>query len=187
MKKTILSYGLIGGIISSLGFIFMSAGDDFDMTNGMIYGFTAMIIAFSLIFVAIKNYRDKTMGGTITFGKALTMGLLIALVASTVYVIAWLITYYNFHPDFMEKYTQWQIEQMRQDGATAEAIATQIEANKEAVESYKNPLVVIAYTYTEILWLGIIFSFIAAAVLKKKPQHNKEELNTWLDSEGKTD
>ena len=128
MKKIIWTYGLIGGLISTIGYMFTVTGEmDADaMKNGMIYGFASMIIAFSLMFIAIKTYRDKHNGGTITFGKAFTMGLYMALITSSIYVIVWLITLYNFHPDFAEKYTQFQFEQMKAAGATTEQLNTQM-------------------------------------------------------------
>lgn len=184
MKKTIWIYGLIAGLICSLGFgiILIKGGGDMDMQNGMIIGFAAMIVAFSLIFVAIKNYRDKKAGGTIIFGNAFKMGLFIALIASTIYVAAWLFTLYNFYPDFAQQYVDTQIENMRAAGATAEKINAQMAENAKFVEMYKNPLIVILFTYAEVLWLGVVFALIAAAVLKKNPDLNKQELNSWLES-----
>jgi len=105
MKKLIWTYGLIGGFISTIGYLIMAGSGEITaeaMQNGMIYGFTSMIIAFSLVFIAIKTYRDKHNGGTITFGNAFKMGLYMALITSTIYVLVWLIAYYNFYPDFAE-------------------------------------------------------------------------------------
>jgi len=46
----------------------------------------AMILAFSLIFVAVKTLRDKHYNGVISFGKAFRGGLLVTLVTSTNYM-----------------------------------------------------------------------------------------------------
>ncbi len=183
MKKTILTYGLIGGVISTIGFLITSITGHEDMTNAMIIGFASMFVAFSLIFVGIKSYRDKKAGGSITFGNAFLMGAIMSFITSSVYVIVWLIALYNFYPDFAQQYADTQIEQMKAAGKTAEEINRQIAQNKEFVESYKNPLVVILYTYMEIFPIGLLFALIAAAILKKKNQQDKEELNTWLESQ----
>lgn len=173
MKKIIWTYGLIGGLISTIGYLFIIAGgtiDEASMKNGMIYGFASMIVAFSLVFIGIKSYRDKHNGGTISLGNAFLMGLYMALITSTVYVLVWLIVLYNFQPDFAVKYTNFQLEQMKEAGATAQQISAQMVENKKFVESYKNPIVVILYTYMEIFPIGLFIAIIAAAILKKKPQ-----------------
>jgi len=57
----------------------------------MLVGYAAMLLAFSLVYVGVKSYRDRENGGVICFGKAFQVGLLISLVASTIYVITWMI------------------------------------------------------------------------------------------------
>jgi Protein of unknown function (DUF4199) len=79
MKKIVIVCGLIaGGIVSAMMLITMAiytSSGDFD--NGMIYGYASMLLAFSLIFVGIKNYRDKYNNGIISFGKAFKIGILL--------------------------------------------------------------------------------------------------------------
>ncbi|WP_330444074.1 DUF4199 domain-containing protein [Flavobacterium sp. C4GT6] len=170
MTKTILTYGLIGGVISTIGYIITILTGHENMTNAMIIGFASMFIAFSLIFVAIKSYRDKQAGGVISFGNAFKMSVLMSLITSSIYVIVWLIALYNFFPDFAQQYGDKIVEQMREAGKTAEQINAQIAENAILVENYKNPIMVILYTYMEILPIGLLFSLLAAAILKKKPQ-----------------
>src|ERR1017187_9822075 len=71
----------------------------------MLIGYASMLVALSLVFVGIRNYRDKYNNGVISFGKAFKIGIMIVLIASTIYVVAWLIDYFFFIPDFMEKYS----------------------------------------------------------------------------------
>jgi len=87
--------------------------------GNMLLGYAAMLLSFSLVFVGIKNYRDKYSGGSVSFGKAFKIGLYITLVASTVYVIVWLIDYYFFIPDFMDKYTAHLLKEFQAKGPTA--------------------------------------------------------------------
>ena len=171
MKRTVLVFGLFAGLIvaATMG-IFMAicykdpaAGMG---TGSMIIGFLSMIIAFSLIYVGVKNYRDKELGGTISFGKAFKMGLLIALVASTIYVITWAIVYTYVMPDFMDIYSAEIVKQAAQEStAAAQAKADEMAKYKEM---YKNPVLFVLFTYMEILPLGILISLITALILKRK-------------------
>src|SRR5471030_1992605 len=97
-------------------------GDHMSLGTRLIFGYATMILGFSLIFVAIKNYRDNYSGGQITFGKALRIGLLITLVASTVYVVVWMIDFKYFIPDYGEKYTAQSIAEWKASGVSAAKI-----------------------------------------------------------------
>ena len=170
MKKIVLVCGLIGGAISTTGFLYtMLAGNGaIDFENSMYFGFASMFLAFSLIFVGIKSYRDKQLGGSIRFGKAFLTGLYISLVTSTVYVLVWLFYNYTFAPDFMEKYTEYSLSQLRAAGASEERVAEEALKMKGFAEMYSNPLFNALMTYMEILPIGIVISAVAALILKRK-------------------
>ena len=174
MKKNVLVFGLIAGaIVSSLMIFGMAKGiETMNWDYGMAIGYTSMIIAFSFVFVGIKNYRDKYNNGSITFGKAFKIGFWISLIASTMYVIAWLIYYYGFVPDFMDKYTAYYMEKAAASGASAAEIQKQSAEMEGWKEMYKNPLYVILFTYMEILPVGLLITLISALILKKKPVAN---------------
>lgn len=170
MAKRILLYGISGGFISLLGFFLMGCTGD---AWGMVAGFASMILAFSLIFVAVKQYRDKENGGVVSFGRALQIGLLLTLVTSTVYVLIWLVDYAYFNPDFLEKYNAMTLEAMKKDGATAAELAAKAAEMKEFGALYDNNIFFRAgVTYTEILPVGVIISVISALILKRKPKTN---------------
>lgn len=168
MKKIVLTYGFIGGFISCIGYVLSLNG--MDMEKGMVVGFASMLVCFSLIFVAIKSYRDKMNDGIVSFGKAFRIGLYISLIASSIYVIVWLIMMYNFYPDFADKYATATLEAMKAKGAAPAEIAKKAADMESFKKMYKKPVWVVLWTYTEILPIGLIVSLIAAAILKKKPQ-----------------
>jgi len=173
MKKIIWIYGVIAGIISvSWGVLSESVvGDSLSLNTRMILGYAAMIVAFSLIFVAVKNYRDTENHGRITFVKALGIGLLITLIASTVYVVVWMIDFKYFVPDFGEKYQAQAIAEMKQSGLNAAEIQKQSVEMGEMMEKYRtNPAYRAMFTYLEVAPVGIIMSLLAALILKRKTQ-----------------
>ena len=80
MKKIVLIYGLIAGVIVGAMMmitmpLYESGTLKFD--NGEWLGYTTMVIALSMVFFGVKSYRDNHLGGSITFGNALKVGLLI--------------------------------------------------------------------------------------------------------------
>ncbi len=89
-----------------------------DYNISMLIGYASMLIAFSFVFVGIRNYRDKYNEGVISFGKAFKIGIMIVLIASTFYVVTWLIDYFYFIPDFMEKYAAHTIDKLKANGAS---------------------------------------------------------------------
>jgi hypothetical protein len=175
MKKIVLISGLIAGLVSigwGVAYIAVCLNSDkpMDMGNGMLYGYASMLLAFSVIFVAIKNYRDKHNGGIISFGKAFRIGLYISLIASTIYVLIWLIDYYYFIPEgsFEQQYTNYTLEALKAEGATQPELDAKAAELAKDWESYKNPFVNAMITYVEILPVGLLVSLIAALVLKRK-------------------
>jgi len=178
MKKNVLVFGLISGLIVSVfcaisGFL-CSEKDDFE--GSMIIGFSVMIIAFSFVFVGIKNYRDKYNNGVISFGTAFRLGLYIILIASTMYVITWLLVYHFFIPDFMEKYSAHMIKVLKESGAGQAEIDKEVLKMDSLKEMYKNPLFIILLTYAEILPVGLIISLIGALIFKRKSTNTQTEL-----------
>ncbi len=170
MKKNILIFGLIAGLIASSMLIAMTITcyNSGKFEGNMWLGYTFMLVAFSFIFVGVKNYRDQFNGGVITFGKAFKIGALIALIAGTVYVAIWLICYYFFVPDFMEKFTANFVEDLKAKGTSAVKIKEEVAAMDFYKDMYKTPFGVILLTYMEILPVGLIISVIAALILRRK-------------------
>jgi hypothetical protein len=172
MKKTVWVYGLIaGGIVAATmaatTLLFKNIGHS---QAGMLVGYTSMLLAFSLIYVAIKNFRDQQNRGAISFGKAFKIGVGISLVASTIYVGVWLLEFYFVFPDFGDKYAAEAIAKLNASNLPKAEIAAQTDKLNSFSKMYKNPFFNACITYTEILPVGLIVSLICAALLKKKPK-----------------
>jgi hypothetical protein len=175
MKKTVLTYGLLGGlIIVLLGAItrplFINADGKFDMTTGELVGYVNMILSLSMVFFGIRQYRDKHLGGTITFKKALWVGFLIALIASLMYVAGWMI-YFNTSEvaqTFPQQYLDYMKTSWAEAGKSAEEITKLTDQYLRNMEMYKNPFFMAAITLMEILPVGFLIALISAFILRKK-------------------
>ena len=164
MNKIVLKNGLFGSsivtaLLLSVTF-YMKANPEKEVS--MFFGFAGMLLAFIFVVLGIKQQRD-TNNGFISLGKAFLTGFWITLIISTIYVVVWLIIFYNFFPNFAEHYTDMAIAKASPDEVTQ--VTEEMNSFKEM---YKNPIMVILLTYMEILPLGIVFSLISALILKKK-------------------
>jgi hypothetical protein len=170
MKRNILVFGSIAGILICVFTIILTTLVEAHSTPGLgeILGYAAMILALSLTYVGVRNYRDKYNNGVISFGQAFSVAIAIALIASTFYVISWLVEFYVFMPDFMDKYAAMMATRARASHLDPVALQKKLAEIESMRSGYKNPVVVILYTYLEILPVGIIISLLTAILLKRK-------------------
>lgn len=171
MKKNILVFGLIAGLILTANMIYMTIRcytDPDGLKGNAVLGYAAMILVFSLIFVGVRNYREKYNNGVITFGRAFRMGFLIALVASTMYMLVWLVEYYLFVPDFLDKYIPHVLQEAREKGASAAEMEKKVAEMENFRQLYRNPLMVVLITYSEVLPVGVLVALISALILKRR-------------------
>jgi hypothetical protein len=171
MKKTVLIFGLLSGTVSAamlaatVPFI-----DRIGFDRGVIVGYTAMVISFLFVYFGIRSYRDNVAGGRLTFGRAVAVGLLITVISCACYVVAWQVVYYNFIPDFFERYAAYTVEKLRAAGEAPAVIEQKTRELAEFKTLYDNPLVNAAFTFIEPLPVGLIVTLMSAALLRRPPQ-----------------
>ena len=170
MRKIVLTYGLIAGVIlSAMMFISILFQDEIGFDRAEIIGYTSMVAAFLLIFFGVRSYRDNVApGGTIRFGRAFAVGALIAVVASLCYVAAWVPIYSRMAPDFVEKYQAHLIAKERSDGATEAEIAAKKEELEKYAVMYRNSAIRSAITFAEPMPVALVISLVAAGVLSRR-------------------
>ena len=169
MKKTVLAFGLIAGvIISVLMDCSLLVANKLGSGHSMLLGYTIMVASFMLVYFGIRSYRDNNLAGQISFGRAFSCGLLITLITCIFYVATWEILYFNFIPHFMDSYFAAQIHKIQASGLDPAKIAAQVALIQHTQQLYQNPFVNMAYTFIEPLPVGLIITLISAAILRRK-------------------
>lgn len=169
MKKIVLTFGLIGGgILAALMALTLPFHDQIGFDRGVYVGYATMVAAFLMVYFGVVSYRDNVAGGTITFGRAFKVALLISLVIMACYVIIWEFTYYNFMPDYMDEYAAHIIEQARQAGESEAAIAEQTKQIAGFKEMFKNPLAFGAFALLEPLPVALVLTLVTAGITSRK-------------------
>jgi hypothetical protein len=169
MKKIVLTYGLISGaMLSGVMLLTIPFMHDFGNETGMVIGYTSMVLAFLLIFFGVRSYRDNVGGGRVGFARALAVGALIGLIASSCYVATWEVMYFRGKNDFIEKYQANELARLRKSGMSEQQLAAkQAEMEKFAV-MYHNPIVNSAMTFMEPLPVAVVFALVSAGILSRK-------------------
>lgn len=162
MKKLILVYGVISGLViittNTLG-LELGIGHEW-------LGFLVMFIAFSTIFVAVKQYRDETLGGVIRFNTGFLVGLGITVVASLVYVLVWELYLALTDFAFVNDYIHSLVESQQSGGLLQAEMAATIAEAEKIRQQYANPLFRLPMTFIEVFPIGVLISLVSALILR---------------------
>ena len=182
MKKIVLTFGFISGaIMSALMTAIMVFAHQTNPSNGMILGYTIMVLSFLLVFFGIRSYRENVGNGYISFGRALGVGFLIMLISCACYVATWEVVYHKVMPDFSKKYMAQSIERVRASGKSPQQIETEIARMKSMMELYNNNIFFnMAITFLEPLPVGVLMSLVSALILRKR-RRDEQDLQDYRD------
>lgn len=117
MKSTVLkfgSYGLLTGfIIFSLHLIL--GIDNLSSSINELLGYVSIFLSLSFIYFGIKHFRDKENDGLISLGKAVKIGILIAVLVAIGISIADFVYTKFIDPSFFANYEQKLIDQGKEN------------------------------------------------------------------------
>ena len=169
MKKTVITFGLISGVISSLLMVcsvpfLHRIGND----RALILGYTSIVLSFLLVFFGIRSYRDNVADGNITFAKGFGIGICITLISCMFYVGTWEVLEHTVFRDFMDTYSASMIAKAQASGESAQVVQAKIEKIQQMKIMYANPLYNVLYTFIEPFPVGLAITLISAAVLRRK-------------------
>jgi hypothetical protein len=161
-------YGLVAGLIVAVPMVWLmlTLTPEQAPKDGALYGYLTMIFALTAVFLGIKHYRDKALGGAIRFLPAFGIGLGISAVASLLYVIGWEISLAYSGFDFASSYSKSVVEAARAKGASPEELQKVIADTGQFVKNYANPLYRLPITFIEMFPVGVVISLISAALLR---------------------
>ena len=167
--RLILLYGVPGALIFGAPLLwgmlsFDPAGGAMPET-GAIIGYLTTLVVLTGVLQGMKHYRDRVLGGFITFLPALGMGLAISAVASLGWVIAWEISLTVTKFDFAGVYFEAMAEQARASGATPERIQQITKEGQDFAAMHANPAIRIAINFAKMLPIGVVISLISADLL----------------------
>jgi uncharacterized protein DUF4199 len=152
MKTVVIKYGVYGLVFAMALFLLgLYFGQGIDFSIQEVVGYSTMIAALGFVYFGIKHFRDKENGGEITFGKALTIGLLISVFTATGIAIADFIYTTIINPDFFEEYKAV----MKAQGHEGE------------IPNYTSGFMAFIM-FATVMIIGLVISLISSLILQRK-------------------
>ncbi len=164
MLRPVSSRPIVSGMLA----LTMPFTEQIGFDKGMVIGYASMIAAFLLVYFGVRSYRDNVAGGSVGFGRAFSVGMLIVLVSAVMYSATWQVLYFGFDSDFFVKAQAYQMETARTKGATQAGLELQAAKNRKYAEMYNNPVINFGITLLEPMPPGLIIALISAAVLSRR-------------------
>ncbi len=132
---------------------------NFDMSGGMLLGFSMMAIAFAIGMI-LAMFQYKKEHGVIKLNQAYLLCLGIVVIACILYVIVWALVYHFIFPDFKDWYGSCMDAQFKA-GKVSKA---DFDMSAEMMKNYDNPLYFTLYTFMESLPFGLLIAVVLAPI-----------------------
>ncbi|HKR07004.1 MAG TPA: DUF4199 domain-containing protein [Bacteroidia bacterium] len=172
--KPFLKYGLIAaatGILISM-ITFLLGLDKTD--TGEYIGYLNIIVMIVAMVMAIKEKREKELGGFIEFGQAFGTASMTILVASAITAVYTYLYVSVINPGFREYTLQKQIAKMEEKGMSQDEIDTAM----HYTEKFMSPVMMSVFTFLGGMFFGMIIALIIAAIMRKSNPNPFEEIKS---------
>ena len=173
MKKNVRKYGLLSGLALAIMGAATVPFEHHLHTNtslAMAVGYTAMVLAFLIVFVGVKHYRDTECGGSIGFGRAFAAGALMMLITCACYVAMWEVLVATVEKNFAHDYAASMVKRAQDSGLQGAALEAKVAEAHNFEVTYSNPLYRMSMTLLEPLPVGLVMALVTAGILRRKPE-----------------
>lgn len=168
MKNTVIKYGLYSLVA---GFLLFGApfllGMDVGFDYGEVLGYSAMVLSLLFVYFGIKHYRDKENGGVVTLGRAIGIGMLIAVFAGIGVAIFDYLYTTQINPEFATEYLEQSLARMEKTLSPEEFKIQSAELTKQMTE-YGGSGFMAFMMFSSVMIIGFIMSLISGLILQRK-------------------
>lgn len=163
--NTAIRYGLIyAGISIGISLLTFGLGIEKDDTVQTVNKFVNVIIPAVIIFLGIKEKRDKESNGFITFGSGFKAGMVITFIGGLITAAFTFLYMTVLNPGIVTYIKMKQEEELVNRGMSD----AQIEKMAPNLEIWTTPGMVTVFAFVGIIVLGLVISLIMSAILKKE-------------------
>jgi len=167
--KSTMTLGLITGLILIIYTLLLYATGNMLKPSFFLSTLNYLILIVGIV-IGTRNYRDQSLGGYISYGKALGYGVVLCVFTGIVFGIFNYLLYEVIDPGLMEESMKVIQEEMLNQGLPAD----QVEAMSDMQSRFRTPFMMMIGSVFTYAFLGLIFSLVTSAFLKKEePMFNE--------------
>lgn len=159
--KVVFVIGLAAGILQALaGVVMYVAGVYFAAWSMLVSGLVLLLC----IILGTRWYRNNMLGGSMTYGQALILGIVISVSTGVIYALYNVISISFIYPNFLDDMIRNGVARIQQSGLNSEQTS-------EAVASMKRNATVPILALGNLMRLSIVgtaFSTITSLILRRK-------------------
>jgi hypothetical protein len=163
LMKHAMTYGAIIGLtLVVYSILLYITGLTFNKSLGLL----VYVVLIAGLYLGTKAYRDKVLGGFITYGKALGLGVLISVFVGIITVFFNFIMMRFVDPGLIDKYMAI-LEETYQNSRfiSADQVDLLVEKGRESMTAvWSLPVGVLSFSF-----FGFIISLITSAFVKRNP------------------
>lgn len=174
MEKTIsptkssIQYGVLFGFLMILEFV-ISYALNIDPSTNKVYGIVMNVLNFLLfpivfILLGANNFKNKLNSGLISFGETLKIGVVICVIAALLYAVFTAI-FNTIFPEFVEEILRKTKNALTEQNPNM--TSEQVEMAISWTKKFMNPIISIPFTIIMYAFIGLIYSLIIGAIIKK--------------------
>lgn len=165
--KTSVKYGLIyAGVGIGVSLLLFGLGMDKDESVQKVMNFVNVAIPAAIIFLGIREVRDKDGSGFMTFGKGFSTGMVIAVVGGLITTVYTYLYFTVLNPGMITYIKMKQEEEMIKRGMSESDVEAMAKAG--TLDIWTSPGMMCVFVLLGVLLLGLVISLISAAILKKE-------------------
>jgi len=166
--KSGLTYGLLFGAIMILEFVVgyvMNIDPQTNPTYGVVISvLNYLVLPLLFIYLGCNNYKTNINSGFISFGQCLKIGVTICIVAALLYSIFSSAFGMIFPEYFEDMFNKMRIVMSEKN---PELTTEQIDMAISMSKKFMNPVFAIPLTMIMFAFVGLIWSLIIGAIVKK--------------------
>jgi len=128
-------------------------------------GWVSWLVVIAIVYYAMKIYRDTVNQGTLNFGNAFTIGLLVCVISGFISAVFAYIQFSFISPELIDKMVQISEEKLLSKGMSDDVVERSLEMSRKFMVPWIMSLMAFVFT----VFIGAIISLVMAAIVKKEP------------------